>query len=115
MQHITMLVGINDDGDENNDVLFENRDVVSSLVVETELRVLVVTSGDHYHQLGPRDTVWGTFTLSTFHFHSWALEILSGGILSLSHFYFHPFTLTLSQLGPGDTVWWHPFTFTLSL
>ena len=37
MQHITMLVGINDDGDENNDVLFENRDVVSSLVVETEL------------------------------------------------------------------------------
>ena len=78
MQHITMLVGINDDGDENNDVLFENRDVVSSLVVETELRVLVVTSGDHYHQLGPRDTVWGTFNLS------------------------------LSQLGPGDTVWWHP-------
>ena len=84
MQHITMLVGINDDGDENNDVLFENRDVVSSLVVETELRVLVVTSGDHYHQLGPRDTVWGTFTLSTFHFHSWALEILSGGILTSS-------------------------------
>ena len=77
-----MLVGINDDGDENNDVLFENRDVVSSLVVET-----VVT----------------TIT-------SWALAILFG---ALSHF--QPFTFTLLQLGPGDTVWWQPFTLTLSL
>ena len=60
MQHITMLVGINDDGDENNDVLFENRDVVSSLVVET-----VVT----------------TIT-------SWALEILFGALSHFQPFTF---------------------------
>ena len=54
MQHMrrlcrTVLLGLyagsNDDGDENNDVLFENRDVSSSFIIL-------------YHQMGPGDTVW---------------------------------------------------------